>query len=85
MQETFTILERLGIPGPKPIWVFGNTHEFKDKSYRPFIYYPDDLRLISIDGCGFIDNFVSESVARIVLDMDADEIDRHAAIVHRFE
>ncbi|XP_052785512.1 cytochrome P450 3A40-like [Mya arenaria] len=186
MQETFTILERLGIPGPKPIWVFGNTHEFKDKnvldvfsswrekygnvygfyegfragvvindpefardilnkhfekfyirtSYRPFIYYPDDLRLISIDGehwkhqravlnkmlnstatlkqvvgkvvkssvrmlkgleterklcidglnmSQFIDNFVSESVARIVLDMDADEIDRHAAIVHRFE
>ncbi|XP_060596749.1 cytochrome P450 3A12-like [Ruditapes philippinarum] len=100
MKDTYTVLERLGIPGPKPIWVFGNVLEFKGKnvlnvfddwknrygnvygfyegfragivvndvdyaqdilnryfdkfgirtSYRPFIYYPDNLRLIEIDG-----------------------------------
>ncbi|XP_060576969.1 cytochrome P450 3A4-like [Ruditapes philippinarum] len=100
MKDTYSVLERLGIPGPKPIWVFGNVLEFKGKnvlkvfddwkqkygkvygfyegfragivindvdyaqdilnryfdkfslrtSYRPFVYYPDNLRLIEIDG-----------------------------------
>lgn len=29
--NTYRLLEDLGIPGPKPVWIFGNALDFKDK------------------------------------------------------
>lgn len=31
LSDTYSVLQRLGVPGPKPVWVFGNVMEFKNK------------------------------------------------------
>ncbi|KAH3746955.1 cytochrome P450 3A12-like [Dreissena polymorpha] len=100
MKETYGFFQSIGIPGPKPVWVFGNVQEFKEKSvltvfeewkkvygsvygfyegfrpslvvndpefardiltknfdkfhirtkYRPFEYYPGNLRITNLGG-----------------------------------
>lgn len=31
MRKTYSVFETLKIPGPKPVWILGNIHEFKDE------------------------------------------------------
>ncbi|XP_063437510.1 cytochrome P450 3A4-like isoform X1 [Mytilus trossulus] len=31
MRKTYSVFETLRIPGPKPVWILGNIHEFKDE------------------------------------------------------
>ena len=31
LRNLYSIFDKLGIPGPKPVWVFGNIGEFRDK------------------------------------------------------
>ena len=50
MRDLYTSLERLGIPGPRPVWVFGNTLEFKDKVRHHYVTNDDIYSLANILG-----------------------------------
>jgi hypothetical protein len=38
MKDLYSTLEKLGVPGPKPVWVFGNVLEFKGKVKASFLW-----------------------------------------------
>jgi len=48
MRDLYSSLERLGIPGPRPVWVFGNTLEFKDKVRHHYVTNDDIYSLANI-------------------------------------
>ncbi|XP_045184713.2 cytochrome P450 3A25-like isoform X2 [Mercenaria mercenaria] len=73
MVDTYSTLERLGVPGPKPIWIFGNVLEFKGKNVLQVF---DDWKKKFGSVYGFYEGFRPGIVVNDV-DFAKDVLSRH--------